>query len=111
MRAPKNPKLKLRQIDIKKAYFHATPSRSLYVKVMKELGLPPNTYGRLKKCCYGTRDAGALWEECYAGVLMDVGFVRGRSCPTLFHHPQRRISIVVHGDDFVALGEAADLLV
>ena len=40
---------------------------------------------------------------------MDMGFVRGRSCPTLFHHPQRRISIVVHGDDFVALGEAADL--
>ena len=109
MQAPTNPRLKLSQVDIKKAYFHATPSRSLYIKVPKELGLPPNTYGRLLKCCYGTRDAGALWEECYAGVLLGLGFQRGRACPTLFWHHTKKISIVVHGIDFVALGESAEL--
>ena len=109
MRAPTNYKLKISQLNITKAYFCATPPRSLYVKVPKELGLPPNTYGRLKKCCYGTRDAGALWEETYSGVLVDLGFSRGRSCPTLFWHSKRNLAIVVHGDDFVALGDAADL--
>ena len=41
-RAPSNRRLKLNFLDITKAYVHAVPVRSLYVKVPKELGLPPN---------------------------------------------------------------------
>lgn len=57
----RDPKPKLMFIDIKTAYFNAEPTRRIYVKVPKELGLPKNTVGRLVKCCYGTRDAGMLW--------------------------------------------------
>ena len=58
-----NRKLKLGFLDITKAYFHAKPQRDVYVRVPKELGLPAGTLGRLKRCCYGTRDAGARWEN------------------------------------------------
>ena len=89
--------------DATKAYFNAVPQRDIFVRAPKELGLPPNTVGKLVRCAYGTRDAGALWEEHYASVLVGMGFVRGRASPTCFYHPQRHIAVVVHGDDFVAL--------
>ena len=54
-RAPSNKHLKLGFLDITKAYFNATPTR--------DLGLPPGSVGRPVRCCYGTRDAGMLWEE------------------------------------------------
>ena len=73
------------------------------------MGLPPGTYGKLKRCCYGTRDAGALWEECYARALVDLGFTRGKGCPTCFFHKQKQISVVVHGDDFVILANDAEI--
>ena len=40
----------------------------IFVRAPKELGLPPGTVGKLVRCAYGTRDAGALWEEHYANV-------------------------------------------
>ena len=47
---------------------------------------------------YGTRDAGAVWEETYTAAP---------SCT--FFHPDWKISLVVHGDDFTALGTDAAL--
>ena len=64
-RRQKGPKLELSFCEITKAYVNAKPSRHVFVRVPKEMGLPPNTVGRLLRCCYGTRDAGALWEDTY----------------------------------------------
>ena len=61
------------------------------------------------RCCYGTRDAGAIWEDCYRTALEDMGFKSGASSPCVFYHAARSLSIVVHGDDFNALGVKADL--
>ena len=90
--------------DATKAYFNAKPTRDIFICAPKELGLPPNTVGRLLRCAYGTCDAGALWEEHYARVLMSMEFKRGNTAPTCFHHPKWDVAVVVHGDDFVALG-------
>ena len=79
------------------------------MRVPKELGLPPGTLGKLKRCCYGTRDAGALWEECYADILTSLGFKRGQACPTAFFNSERSIHLVVHGDDFVILADDEQL--
>ena len=38
-----------------------------------------------------------------------MGFRSGASSPCVFFHPERNVSIVVHGDDFNALGTSADL--
>ena len=60
--------------------------------------------GKLTRCLYGTRDAGAIWEECYTSCLIDMGFVQGKASPCSFWHSGWKVSVVVHGDDFTALG-------
>ena len=37
-----------------------------------ELGLGKGMVCRLKRCIYGTRDAGALWEATYTHVLLQI---------------------------------------
>ena len=85
------------------------PPKQTILHMPKEMGLPPDVVGYLVKCAYGTRDAGAIWEETFAGALVAMGFVRGAASACCFHHPTRGISIVVHGDDFTALAEDQDL--
>ena len=68
------------------------------------------TVAHLKRCVYGTRDAGMIWEDCYAQVLVGMGFQRGIANPCCFHHPQRSLALVVHGNGFTCLGSMEDLL-
>ena len=70
----------------------------------RELGLPGHWVGRHVRCVYGTRDAGAIWEDTYRDLLESIGFESGKASPCVFHHPGRGISTVVHGDDFTSLG-------
>ena len=101
--------LKLSLVDIRKAYVNGVPKRKVYLMLPPELGLPSGTLGFLIRCAYGTRDAGAIWEETYAEALIELGFTRGVASPCCFHHKDRDIGVVVHGDDFTTIGEAEDL--
>ena len=96
--------LRLSFVDIRKAYFNGIPERSIFMQVPKELGLPPGTVAKQVRCVYGTRDAGKIWEDTYTQVLLNIGFVAGESNPCIFYHKVKDISVVVHGDDFTALG-------
>ena len=73
------------------------------------MGLSPKTLGKLVKCCYGTRDAGAMWEACCVEALVSLGFLQGRASPCCLWHPSLKISLVVHGDDGPAAGKDASL--
>ena len=53
---------------------------------------------------HGTRDAGALWEAAYTKVLIDIGFKQGAASSCCFEHEAWDIVLVVHGDDFTAMG-------
>ena len=97
-------------IDVKKAYFNATPKRVIHLHPPKELGLPPGYLARLRRCAYGTRDAGLLWEETYSDALADMGFARGIASPCVFFNSSRDLRVVVHGDDFTVMGCRAQLL-
>ena len=101
--------LKISCVDIRKAYFNGKPKRNLYVRLPPELGLPKGTLGKLMRCMYGTRDAGAIWEQCYVDCLVGMGFAQGLGSPCCFYHAEWQISVVVHGDDFTALGVDASL--
>ena len=68
-------------IDIKKAYFNGIPRRRLHLFAPRELGQPKGAIARLKRCVYGTRDAGMIWEETYAQSLLDLGSRRGLASP------------------------------
>ena len=101
--------LQLSFVDVKKAYFYGVPTRSLYVRFPPELGMPKNMVGKLVRCMYGTRDAGAIWETCYTDCLVNMGFVQGVASPCCFEHKEWKVSVVVHGDDFTALGTTEGL--
>ena len=71
--------------------------------------MPKDMVGRLVRCMYGTRDAGAIWENCYTKCLLDLGFVQGVSSPCCFSNESMGVHVVVHGDDFTALGTPSGL--
>ena len=75
----------------------------------KEMGLPSNLVAKQVRCVYGTRDAGAIWEDTYRDALEAMGFTSGEASPCCFYHPTKGVSIVVHGGDFTALGLDPDL--
>ena len=97
-------------VDVKKAYFNGRPRRNLHLVFPKELGVPSHFVAHLNRCVYGTRDAGAIWEDCYADALQGCGFTRGVANPCCFYHADRNLMVVVHGDDFTAVGAKADIL-
>ena len=71
--------------------------------------MPKNMVGTLVRCMYGTRDASAIWQTCYTDCLVGMGFVQGVASPCCFEHKAWKVSVVVHGDDFTALGNADGL--
>ena len=101
--------LQISFVDVKKAYFYGIPEREIFVRLPAELGVSKKYVGKLVRCMYGTRDAGAIWESCYASCLTKLGFIQGKASPCCFSHPVWDVNVVVHGDDFTALGNASGL--
>ena len=96
--------LKLLFIDVRRAYFYAKARRPVYVK------LPPEDHeegkcGRLNVSLYGTRDAASNWEATYTEGLVADGWSPGAASPCCFHHGEKNLSFVGHGDDFTFLGD------
>ena len=58
---------------------------------------------------YGKKDAGAIWETCYTDCLVGMGFVQVVASSCCFEHKAWKVSVVVHGDYFTALGNANGL--
>jgi hypothetical protein len=100
--------MKLDFIDVRRAYFHAKARRSVFVELPKE-DEEPGMCGELLQSMYGTRDAAQNWEREYHEMAESLGFTRGTASPCTFHHPDRDLRMVVHGDDFTILGWKGDL--
>ena len=79
------------------------------MKLPKETGLSPDLVARRVRCVYGTREAGKLREDTYTQAMEHAGLVTGSANRCVFYHKARDITIVVHGDDFTALGTDNDL--
>jgi hypothetical protein len=86
--------------DVSRAYFYAKAVRPVYVM------LPDEDFekgderrcGKLRMSMYGTRDAALNWALEYGDTLCAAGYIQGKANPCLFY------SIMVHGDDFFAVG-------
>ena len=65
--------------------------------------------GKLQRAMYGTRDAALNWAREYADTLRRAGSRQGKSNPCLFWNEKLDVAIMVHGDDFVAIGSSANL--
>ena len=102
---------KLLYADVSRAYFYAPAVRPVYVqlpeedKTTEDIGM----CGKLRVSMYGTRDAAMNWAAEYGETLKKAGFVQGKTSPCLFFHEGKNVAIMVHGDDFVAVGDPANL--
>ena len=97
--------------DVSRACFYANAERPVYVKLPAEDTEPGDEgkCGRLRMSMYGTRDAALNWANEYADTLRGAGFKQGASNTCLFHNQEIGVSIMVHGDDFVAIGTEDNL--
>ena len=91
-------------VDLRKACFNGTPKRNVFMSLPEELGLPSHVAKQVR-CVHGTRDAGSIWEDVYRGALEAMGYKPGVASPCCFAHDERGPSVVVHGDEFTALGK------
>eukprot|EP00972_Heterocapsa_arctica_P053628 7900115-Heterocapsa_arctica.AAC.1 len=64
--------------------------------------------GLLEKSMYGAQDASACWEIEYVDMLEKASLARGMSNGALFFLKGPDIRALVHGDDFIVLGEEED---
>ena len=96
-------------IDVKKAHTIPRCEEDVYIDLPEECGAPPGMCGKLEFWLYGFRPAAAAWERHYSELLEKVGFARGVGCGVVFYHPERDISLAVHGDDFTFSGARGDL--
>ena len=97
--------------DVSRAYFYAPAVRPVYVQLPDEDRTPGDSQmcGKLRVSMYGTRDAAMNWATEYGSTLKKAGFVQGRTSPCLFFNRHKNVAIMVHGDDFVAVGDPVHL--
>ena len=66
-------------------------------------------YGDCNEPCTGTRDAAAAWEREWTRTLNSIGFEYGCEQPSVATLREIGSSMVVHGDDFIILGDSEAL--
>ena len=54
---------------------------------------------------YRTRDAANNWAAEYTATLEKAGYARGIANPCLFYNKRNGVCVMVHGDDFLAVGD------
>ena len=98
-------------VDIKRAHFYAPAQRQLYVELPPEDPEHGNGEfcGELLQSLYGTRDASSNWEREYGRTLERGGFAKGVASPCRFWHSEWQVRLLVHGDDFFAVGPMGGL--
>ena len=57
----------------------------------------------------GTILALQLLKTEYVEFMEEERFLTGKSSPCVFRHPERKLRVVIHGDDFTVLGFEKDL--
>ena len=96
-------------MDAKKAHLNPRCTRDVYIELPPEAGAKEGMCGKLEYWLYGFRDAASAWEAFYSERFVGVGFERGKGNGVGFYHLGRDISAIVHGDDFVTVGDPEDL--
>ena len=82
---------------------YAPETREVYVD-LPEQDSEPGMCGILNMSMYGTRGAAQSWEAHYGTIFVnELKFKQGVASVCCFHHEERDIRVVVHGDDFTAL--------
>ena len=94
-----------------RAHFYADAVREVFIELPKEdpRAGDRDTVGKLEKTMYGSLDAAERWGLHYAARLTEAGYEQGAASPCHFYHPREKVAVVVHGDDFIAVGRRRGL--
>ena len=96
--------------DVRRAYFYARTRRDIFIELPEEdAEAKPGEIGKLNLSLYGTRDAASNWQEHLSAHMLTLGFERGIGHPSVFHHRDKQIVTLVHGDDYTSAGSPASL--
>ena len=100
---------KMLYIDISCAHFYVNSTRATYVKLPAEDARAGehDLCGRLLMSMCGTRDAALNWADEHNATLVKVGYTRGVADPIFFNNKKTSVCVLVHGDDFLAVGDMA----
>ena len=103
--------LKIGLWDISRAHFYGVPKRKIYIELPSEEQAAEGgkNCGLLERSMYGTQDAPNIWQSHYSQILVEAGYERGKSNASVFYHHGHDVRIMVHGDDFLALGDQKHL--
>ena len=58
---------------------------------------------------YGTRDAAANFQYEVKRLMIKSGFAVSRYNPSIYWHAKKDLKCLVHGDDFVTVGERKEM--
>ena len=100
----------LQFLDISRAHPHCLPLRNnIYTEAPRELGLSKDFCLLLQRSWYGTRDASQAFEFTVRDSFEKLEFNHGDYSVCVYRHKTKPLTCFVHGDDYVGLGERADL--
>ena len=100
----KGKRYKLALIDISRAHFYGASKRRVFC-ALPQGQEQPGKCALLRRTMYGTLDAAHIWQETYTEWLKECGIRQCIGWPALYMHDELDLRFLVHGDDFVALGD------
>lgn len=100
----RNKPLKMKILDISRAHFYGVSRRRVFTN-LPEGSEQQGKCALLVKSMYGTLDAASIWQETYSNLLKKHNIKQGVGWPALFYHAGHDLRFLVHGDDFVCLGD------
>lgn len=98
------------QFDICNAYLNATLEEEVYMRYPAGYPGPPGKILRLVKSIYGLKQAGRLWGNYLAAILLQLGFRPLISDTRVYIHETEWSVVVVHVDDGNMVGELKCIL-
>ena len=102
----------LMTVDVSRAYMYAKCRSEMYVELCPEAyeeDGDEKCCWRLENAMYGTRSAAQDWQHEIKRRMLSIGYLQGKSNPCLFYNPSSEVACLVHGDDFLAVGEESAL--
>ena len=105
----------LRSVDFEIAYLNAGLPTEVFASAPNGFSevrpdFDPKTHAlRLKKCLYGLRASGALWNKHLATYLQTLKFRPGTFDPCLFAHESRELVLLIYVDDLLIAGMMKDI--
>ena len=92
-------------MDARKAHLNPKCGEDVYIELPDEAGASEGMSGTLQFWMYGMRQVAQAWEKWNSTKMEAAGFKRGIGNSVVFYHEGRNVSVLVHGDDFVAVGD------